>query len=382
MPTPRTSDGQLSLGIYLPITGEGAALGNPMVEAAKTAVEEINQTGGILGKPVRVEVLDEAAALGPDQLLTDGIDAIIGPASSRVALSHLSKAVDAENGAVVCSPSATALALDRFPDNGLFFRTVPSDSLQMAMLARLVRQTGLSKIAVAYLDDPYGRDLKSAFLSEATSSSLAVISSVGFSGDEENLVPLATRIANAQPEVIVVLGDADDGSRFLGALDQATQSSSRRPRVLVNDSIRARRQVLANLSPAFRRALTGVAPSATTGEETDGLFTAHAVDCVNLIALAALVTGSDDPGTIASAIPSVADDGRRCTGFIDCLGDNEAGLNIDYDGLSGPVGLRNSTGDPRQAYFDTFNFDDQGNEINTSRVLFTDTVDRAEARGL
>ena len=40
--------------------------------------------------------------------LDAGVDAIIGPASSNVALSQLGAAVDPNAGVVVCSPTATA----------------------------------------------------------------------------------------------------------------------------------------------------------------------------------------------------------------------------------------------------------------------------------
>ena len=38
-------------------------------------------------------------------------------------------------GLVACSPTAAAMALDDFPDRGLFVRTIPSDSLQAAAIA-------------------------------------------------------------------------------------------------------------------------------------------------------------------------------------------------------------------------------------------------------
>ena len=96
-------------------------------------------SSGVLGKDVVLEIVDEGGGTGPDELLASGVDAIVGPASSRVALAQLSSIVQPETGVVTCSPTATALALDDFPDNGFFFRTAPSDSLQMAAIARSVR---------------------------------------------------------------------------------------------------------------------------------------------------------------------------------------------------------------------------------------------------
>ena len=126
-----TGDGQLVIGALLPLTD--TLLGEPMAAAVQTAVDRINAAGGVLGQRVRLVVTDEgsstATATASIQTLLDSdVDAIIGPASSLVALSTLDELVTA--GKVVCSPTASALALDDFPDSDLFFRTVPSDSLQ------------------------------------------------------------------------------------------------------------------------------------------------------------------------------------------------------------------------------------------------------------
>ena len=157
--TERANDDRLVIGVYLPQTGPGASLGEPMIAAVRSAVAHINTEGGVLGHDVELLVLDEGAPAGPSALLAEGVDAIVGPASSRNALAQLASIVRPDTGVVTCSPTATALALDDFPDNGYFFRTVPSDSLQMVAIARRAERTGVPTVAVGYLDDQYGRGL-------------------------------------------------------------------------------------------------------------------------------------------------------------------------------------------------------------------------------
>ena len=87
--------------------------------------------------------------------LKDDVDAIIGPGSSIVALSVLDTIV--RSGVISCSPTATSMSLDEFPDEGMFFRTAPSDTLQAEAIARAVDQTGRSSVGLLYIDDAYGR---------------------------------------------------------------------------------------------------------------------------------------------------------------------------------------------------------------------------------
>ena len=362
----RPNDGVLQLGIYLPRTGEGASLGEPMIAAVEAAVERINAAGGVLGRPVTVDdIVDEGAGTGPDELLAAGVDAIIGPASSRAALAQLGNMVHPSTGVVTCSPTATAMLLDNYPDNGFFFRTAPSDSLQMTAIARRVEDTGETSIAVGYLDDPYGRGLAEGFTAEATRRGLVLLAEVGFSSDQEDLSDVAAQLLTGSPGVIVVLGDADDGSRLLAALDGATTTGLRR--VIVNDAIRNARQNIQSLSSGFRDRLIGIAPRAhaVAPDGPDGFFTAHAFDCVNLIALATIVAGSDAPNHIKAKMGEVASGGRVCSSFEACVSLLDQNLQIDYNGASGSVDLSNSAGDPSRAWFESFGFDADGIEIES-----------------
>ncbi len=368
----RPNDGVLSLGVLLPTTGPGAPLDGPMIEAIEDAVAAINAAGGVIGQPVTLTVRDEGIDTGFADLIASGVDAIIGPASSVVALSQLDQTVEPGSTVVTCSPTATALALDDFPDNGYFFRTVASDSLQMAAIARRAERTGVSTISIGYLDDPYGRGLASALADEVTvRDRLTMLQQVGFDGDDENLTDAAQALLNGSPGVVVVVGDADDGSRLLAALDEAT-TGTEPPEIIVNDSIRGARQTIQSLSPLFREHITGVATMAQSiaADGPEGFFTAQATDCVNLIALAAVQAESDSPSKIQANMASASVGGRACSTFADCAERIQQGLQIDFNGASGQLDLSTTTGDVVRAWFEAFRFDADGVDVQADESQF------------
>jgi branched-chain amino acid transport system substrate-binding protein len=354
------ADGRLVLGALLPRTGAGAKLGEPMIAAVQATVDEINAAGGVLGQDVRLEIVDENAGGGMAQLVELGVDAIVGPASSRVALAELDDAVQPGTGVVTCSPSATALSLDDYPDNRLFFRTVPSDSMQMAAIATRVADRGVNTVAVAFLDDLYGRGLNEAFMAEAAERAFEVDVSVPFAPDQQDMSSPADEILADDPPVVVVLGGPDDTTRLLAALDVA--SSGDPPEVIVNDAVRDGRQAIAALSDRFRDNVIGVAPLAkpVIGDAA-GFFTLNAIDCVNLIALAAVEAESDSPARIQTTMAAVSREGKRCSTFVDCVQAIGDGLQIDYNGQSGgSVDLSTTTGDLTSGWFEVFGFDATG----------------------
>ena len=87
---PREGDGELKIGGLLPQTGSLAFLGAPEFAGAELAIQEINDAGGVLGKPVvwspgdSGDTSTDIASQTTDRLLGEGVDAIIGAASSSV----------------------------------------------------------------------------------------------------------------------------------------------------------------------------------------------------------------------------------------------------------------------------------------------------------
>lgn len=361
-------DGVLVIGVLLPTSD--TLLGAPMVAAAELAIERINTAGGVLGRRVRGIVADEGSTTGSaataiQSLLDDDVDAIVGPGSSTIALGTLGEIVSA--GVVTCSPTANALALDEFPDDDLFFRTIPSDSLQARAIAAVADQTGAVEAAIVHVDDAYGRDFATAVESSMTAGAISVTQTIGFTGRDDDLIDVAQQLVESAATVAIVLADGDDGTRFLEALDEV--DSRGLTTVLVNDALRnpSSPERIANLDPQLRLKIVGLAPEAASNDPNEpfdppGLFATNAYDCVNLVALAAVRAGSDAPRDIAAEIPSVSSSGLVCRTFTACVGAIGDDRQIDYNGPTGLTEIGRN-GETSRAVFDRFIFNADGEDI-------------------
>ncbi len=382
---PTVDNGILELGIILPRGGAGAELGQGLNDGADLAVSEINAVGGTNGSVIRRIVREEGstpaeAATAMQELLDLGVDAIIGPASSNSTLAVLEQAVDA--GVVVCSPSASALALDDFPDDGLFFRTIASDSLQARAIAQGVDRTGTRSAAIALIDDAYGRPLGAAVASALKALGIEVSVTVPFTSKESSLASGAAAIATDSPAVVVVIGDATTGPAMITAIDLAVTElgdANSTPSYLVNDAMRRPAATVQPYSPDLAQRITGVSPLSNVDNTrfnddleqidptTTGLYAANAYDCVNIIALASIAAGSNAPARFSSSIVAVTVNGSSCDRFSACQAELESGLNIDYDGPSGLLSL-NGQGDRDASVFELFGFDDSGRDVSLGRL--------------
>lgn len=341
----------------------------------------INSSGGFRDRDVELAIRDEgndtATALASVERLLkdDGVDAIIGPLSSNVALGVLPTLVRSDIG--VCSPAATSALLNSFPDRDLFVRTAPTDSLITLAMAQVIAQTGESSAALAFPDDRYGRRLASEVRRNLTQQGVTITNEIPYlTADESYLDDVATITDGTR--VVALIGNQESGPRFLSTL--LTDSSL--DTIVVNDALSS--SSLANdaglerlddvtiigvahdVSIGFdslvtelgeRRVFPSPGGSGTTRQPIP--FATSIVDCINLLVLAALSSDSDDPIDFMASMISASRVGSSCVTFQQCANLLERGLNIDYNGPTGLLGLTPS-GDPSVASFVNYGFSDAG----------------------
>ncbi len=142
----RAGDGVLTIGTLLPETGNLAFLGPPEVAGARVAIQEINEGGGFNGADVVLTESDsgdtstDTATTSVTRLLSENVDGIVGAASSGVTLTVIDQVVGA--GVTMISPANTSKTLSTYDDNGLYFRTAPSDILQALVLSEVITDDG------------------------------------------------------------------------------------------------------------------------------------------------------------------------------------------------------------------------------------------------
>jgi ABC-type branched-subunit amino acid transport system substrate-binding protein len=116
------------------------AAGTALSNAAELAVGEINAAGGVWGQDVAlsVETIGGAgqAATAANKLITDSkVAAIIGPQTAAAVNEALAPATSAKVALLALSEDP---AISSFADtNNVLFRMVPSQALQMPVLANL-----------------------------------------------------------------------------------------------------------------------------------------------------------------------------------------------------------------------------------------------------
>ena len=157
------------VGILMDITGPIASFIPPLQNATNLAIKHVNEQGGLLdGKAVAVygdtTGSSQGAVDAAGKLINiENVPIIVGALMSGTTIAA-AEAAAIPAGVVQISPTATSPALSAIKDNDLLFRIVPSDNYQGTILAKMVLQEGIKKVAVTYVNNDYGVGIGQTFI--------------------------------------------------------------------------------------------------------------------------------------------------------------------------------------------------------------------------
>ncbi|MFB4264177.1 ABC transporter substrate-binding protein [Nonomuraea sp. GTA35] len=361
-------DGTLSIGTVLPQTGSLAYLGPPMFGGVDLALKEINEAGGVLGKPVAKSDTDSGdtttniASQSVDKLLAQKVDAIVGAASSSVSESIIDKITRA--GVVQFSPANTSDKFTTIEDDGLYFRTAPPDKLQGRVLGDLVVADGNDTIGILAMQDSYGSGLADQVTRTAQEGGATIVERVDYDPKAADFSADVSKIKAANPKGIVLIG-FEETSKVVQELVKQGLTSDKHKWYMVDGNMSNTNFAQtpkgtmdgvkgtlpgAEAPEAFQKRLLKVNP-----ELTEYTYAAESYDAVTLIALAAEAAKADTGAAIAGKLVEVSKGGTKCAGFKECADLLKAGTDIDYEGVSGPVDF-NDVGDPSVATIGVYQY--------------------------
>ncbi|NNJ67448.1 MAG: ABC transporter substrate-binding protein [Boseongicola sp.] len=209
---------EIKIGIILGFTGPLESLTQQMAGGAEVAIAEVNESGALLGGASVTGIrgdstcIDAAAAtsVAEQQITGDNVHAIMGADCSGVTGAILQN-VALPNGTVMISPSATSPGLSTVEDNGLFFRTSPSDARQGVVMTEVLMEQGIMEVAVTYTNNDYGKGLADAFQAAYEEAGGTVTINAAHEDGKADYSAEVGALASAGGDRLVVAGYVDQG---------------------------------------------------------------------------------------------------------------------------------------------------------------------------
>ena len=370
---------EVKIGVILGFTGPIESLTPSMADGAELAMKEVTDSGLLLDAATVTSVradstcVDAAAATAAaERLITsDKVDGIMGADCSGVTGAILSN-VAVPNGVVMISPSATSPALSTAEDNGLFFRTAPSDARQGVVMTEVLMEEGIKEVAVTYTNNDYGKGLADSFQAAFEAAGGTVTINASHEDGKADYSAEVGALAAAGGDRLVVAGYVDQGGSGIvrAAIDSGAFDTFHFPDGMIGAKLEenfgdeiegSSGQHPGTDSPGVAKyeALVGGAFDATSP------FTPEAYDATALILLAMQAANSKDSADYKGKIMDVANaPGEKIYPgeLAKALQIIKDGGDVDYVGATAVelIGPGESAGNYRQIVID-------GGKITTAK---------------
>jgi len=201
---------EILFGEVASLTGPEATFGQSQSRGIALAVKEINEAGGVLGRPIRVITYDnqgkptESAAAAHRLVVRDRVHVLLGEVASSRSLAMAP--IAEEHGVPMISPASTNPRVTE--GRQWVFRTCFIDPFQGRVMARFAREElGLTRVAVLRdVRNDYSVGLANFFVDAFTELGGTVVSDQSYSAGDIDFRSQLTEIRAKNPEAIYVPG--------------------------------------------------------------------------------------------------------------------------------------------------------------------------------
>jgi branched-chain amino acid transport system substrate-binding protein len=369
---------EVKIGIILGYTGPIESMVAHMGPAAEQAIAEVNDSGLLLGGMKVTAITGDdtcidagAATAVAERLITsEGVKGIVGGDCSGVTGAMLTN-VAVPNGIVMISPSATSPGLSHMnnEDQGLFFRTSPSDARQGVVMTDILMDLGIKSVAVTYTNNDYGKGLADSFQGAYEAAGGTVTINAAHEDGKADYSAEVGALAAAGGDRLVVAGYVDQGGSGIvrSALDTGAFQTFHFPDGMISDTLTKNFgdeiDGSSGQHPSPSAELAEKFKAVAKGFDSTSPFAPESYDAAALILLAMQAAGSVEPADYKDKVMEVANaPGEEIypgelAKALQILAD---GGDIDYVGASGVelIGPGESAGTYRE-------IDIEGGKIET-----------------
>ena len=342
---------EVKLGILFGFTGPIESLAGPMAQGAEIAMKEATDSGMLLDSATVTGIRADSSCIdngiavaAAERLVAEGINGLVGADCSGVTGATLQN-VAIPNGMVMISPSATSPGLTTMEDNGLFFRTSPSDAREGEVMAEILMERGVKSIALTYTNNDYGKGLSDAIATSFKAAGGEVTIVAAHEDGKADYSAEVGALASAGGDLLVVAGYLDQGGAGIikSALDAGAWEQFGLPGGMIGENLP--KNIGPDLNGSYGQIAGSqgdgidkfVAMAKEAGFDGTGPYAPESYDAAALFMMAMQAADSTDPADYKDKILEVANapgekiypgDLAKAFELI------KAGKDVDYVGAS------------------------------------------------
>jgi branched-chain amino acid transport system substrate-binding protein len=214
-PAPKpAAEAPIGLGVVTSISGSLAMFGQAHLQGYDLALQEINDAGGVLGRPVRLVLEDDGsdpatAATAVEKLATvDQVPLILGSYSSSATL--LAAAMAERHQVPLIIPTAAADEITRQGYRWIYRINAPSAVYIETLLDFLEEVAPPSRLAIVFENTGFGTSIAEAADRQARTRGINVVAYRAYRTGAGDFRPILLEVKASRPDVVIFVSYLED----------------------------------------------------------------------------------------------------------------------------------------------------------------------------
>jgi branched-chain amino acid transport system substrate-binding protein len=215
----------IRIGVIGPVTGKNSEdMGQSIVGGARVFLSDVNQIGGIMGRPVEIVERDDQA--NPEhgvaiakEMVEQKVVAVVGFGNTGVALPAAKILQEAKIPVIVSGSTGAVVTKSFMPPAypaSYVFRTSASDAIQpIVILNDLIDKRKMDRIALIHDESPYGTNGRASVLAELDKRGLKPAAVESFKVGDADLSAQLHRIKESGAQAMVLYCLAGDAANIV-----------------------------------------------------------------------------------------------------------------------------------------------------------------------
>jgi branched-chain amino acid transport system substrate-binding protein len=204
----------IKIGVQGPFTGGSSSMGVSMRDGVRLAVDEINKSGGVMGRPLALVERDDEAKnergvqIAQELINKEKVVATVGYINTGVALASQRFYQDAKIPVMnnVATGSLVTHQFDDQPENYIF-RNAAHDSIQAPMIVEeAITRRGFKKVAILADSSNYGQLGRDDLEKALALKSIKAVAVEKFNVKDVDMTPQLLKAKEAGAEAILTYG--------------------------------------------------------------------------------------------------------------------------------------------------------------------------------
>jgi len=216
---------EVTIGIALGFTGPTESIVLSMTSSAELAISEANSSNIFLSgedkiNSIQIDTMcDKSRIKSVNKIINENnIIAIIGAACPGISEGILLGSINEKNIPMI-SPAATSPLLTVLDEKKLFFRITAPSSRDGEVLAKIIKDRGIKRIAVSFQDTNYGKELEKNFKKTLSDSNVEITVSVPIKINKTDLSNEVSVLAAAGGDAVAIFTEVEqDGKRLIKSI--------------------------------------------------------------------------------------------------------------------------------------------------------------------